>query len=151
MPRPKGSRSTDAKIVKVIQGLTDLDFSSAEIQHLLDTKFGTAAPPDRTTRAISLARRRGDPSGAWSPVRDADPQVAREVMDVLAVVCDRSGGRVTEITKDEGELLGRLVVLAPELDRLSLWRLAREYLIRARDKQATKDLDLYVAFQPWKG
>lgn len=107
-------------------------------------------------------------------VAELAPTTARLLLDVLADVAVVTKGRVTTLTRAEAEWIGRVLIAAPSLmERPDQpvgpwehdWRpyfdvarglgwgvyvIAREYLLRTNDGRSTADLDLYLAFEPWR-
>jgi hypothetical protein len=145
--RPRGSHGTPAAKVAAVKALDDVGFSAAEIQRML----GDHSPPDRTVRSIVQQNALEDASGAWTPINGIEPSTSLgHVLDVLRVVVAISEGRRPYLTRNEAARIAQLAAAAPDLSPLNLFRLARLYMRRIHDKQRTEDLDIYLAFAPWR-
>ncbi len=105
---------------------------------------------------------------------DLSPAMARLLLDVLADVTVVTKGLVTTLTRAEAEWIGRVLIAAPSLMERpdqprdpweedwrryfnvarglgwGVYAIAREYLLRTNDGRSTADLDLYLAFEPWR-
>jgi hypothetical protein len=151
--RSYGSRISGEYFAE-IQRLAIEDWSPSQIHKCLEKYQREAGikdpPPDvRTVQRIVRQVRASDPSGPWSPANGELSDV-RAVLDVLAAVIEHTEGRTISLTNGEALWVERLNRAAPGLPPLEAWRLARLYLARAARNDSTEDLDVLLAFAPWR-
>jgi hypothetical protein len=90
----------------------------------------------------------GAPPPSWSPTGSGGG--SRQLLDTLALVIQRTEGRIRSLSVAEAECFTRLEPLTAGMSPLKLWRLARLYVARAVLKKTVDDLDAYLAFAPWR-
>jgi hypothetical protein len=125
------------------------------IAEALEERFGDAAPMEKTVRAwIRDERiRRTEPGESWrvQPV-EPRPEDAAYLLAVLReVIVDRSHvGEVATIPSD----LARWIVALREplqgLTPLQVHDVARLYAARVANDRPTSDVDVWMAFRPWR-
>lgn len=127
-------------------------WTPAEIHRHLEEKFPTAKVPDlRTVQRIVADFQPTDKSGPWRlAYADAPAGAARDILDVLAAAMYGSGGRVTQLTQRQAEWISRLRAVAPDLPPWATYRLTNMYMVREDQGQGTDDLDVFLAFTPWR-
>lgn len=99
-----------------------------------------------------------DKSGRWtvtdavrsSPddIGDVDPAL---VLPVLARLVTQSAGHRRFLTRWEAQYLTRFRRIAPDLDLWKAWRLARRAASAKEVARQTPEIDVYLAFAPWRG
>ena len=114
-----------------------------------NTKFTESEIPSPSTlQRVVNDRRISDPSGAWG-VASSDPDEVSLVLPVLAAVTKEYGMERT-ITNSEAGSIVRVLRAAPDLAPIEVYRVARIYVRRAARKEGTGDLDLFLAWAPWR-
>jgi hypothetical protein len=150
----KRRRYIDGDVLEAIQqlALDQPEWPAALIQRELDKnlKFCDRLPTLRTFQMIVKEARPPDPSGPWS-LADAEAGDVALVLPVLAAVVAKTQGSRQHITRAEAEWLVKLRGAYPDLDPWLAYRLARLYMARVDRREATVDLDLYLAAAPWRG
>lgn len=91
-----------------------------------------------------------DPSAPWTVGTDQTGE-PRVVLDTLAAVIELTDGRQVSIPQNVAAMLIQVSRAAPELGPIQRWVLARRYAERHQAKEATDDLDAFIAFAPWCG
>lgn len=126
------------------------EWSPAQIRNELDQgELKGRLPSARTVQEIVKRARPADPSAPWS-LADAEPSTVPLVLPVLAAVVARTQGQRNYVTRGEAEWLAKLRGAYPDLDPWQAYRLARLYMARVERRDATLDLDLYLALAPWR-
>ncbi len=109
----------------------------------------TWVPSLRTIQEVMRQHSPPDPSGPWS-VADALDDDAALVLPVLAAIAERTSGRRSSFTRREAELIAKIRRAAPDLDLIAAFAYAREYMLCKERGVSTDDLDIGLAFSPWK-
>lgn len=112
----------------------------------------------RTIRARLKLLLPPDDSGTWSlaehnpehPEAEPSPAEVAAVMPVMAAVAEHAEGRVTGLTKRQAALVCRVRAAAPTLAPWFVYRVALAYQRREARKEPTEDLDLMLAWEPWR-
>jgi len=154
---PRTRRRLPPQLQQAIRQLALTGLTPTEILRHLEArkgdleKWACAVPSLRSVERVVAAMAAEDPSVPWR-LADADalePEDRRVVLGALAELVQRSEGRRTTLTNAEATWVARLYAVAPELPPWDLLRLAHEYL--GRGKEPTDDLDVLLAFRPWRG
>jgi hypothetical protein len=116
---------------------------------LVDEMGEENAPSYRTVQRI-VERMAKDLSGPWSlaEVEGLDEATLSVVLEALAQLIEDSSGQKASLTRAEAGWIAKLRKAAPDLDPGSLLTLARWYA--AKEPGKTVDLDVFVAFHPWR-
>jgi hypothetical protein len=111
-------------------------------------KLKDAPPILRTLRRVVADHRRFDDSGPWEidAAQVIDPDAA---FAVLSDVIRHTVGRVSQLSRLEARWVTTLTALWGDLPPWTVYRLAREYIIRRQRKESSLDLDTFLAFAPW--
>jgi hypothetical protein len=131
-----------------IQRLTYLGYGPAQIYRELERQ-GLFRNHPLSKRTIERMVRRFAPldsSGPWS-FRDADPEDARLVLDVLVDTYEQTDGRVW-LTNDVADMVIRLRKVAQGIPSQDAYFLARAYLAVGEEGD-TRALDLAVSLRIW--
>jgi hypothetical protein len=142
----------DPDVIGEIHRLAETELTPTEIQRTmdLDDKFKGRVPDTlKTIRKYANQVRPPDPSERWSLASDETGR-PRAVLDALAAAIGATDGRVTSISLAEAEKIAQIAAVADGLPAVSLWRLARLYVAREWRTEDTHDIDVYLAFCPWK-
>tara|TARA_R100000306_G_scaffold45824_1_gene43653 strand:+ start:4552 stop:5217 length:666 start_codon:yes stop_codon:yes gene_type:complete len=83
---------------------------------------------------------------AWK-ITDTKPEYVSVVLDTLANLVERSGGRRKSLTRAEANLFVSIFNAAPELPTPTIWALSQYYL---DDDVPNADIDVLLALAPWK-
>jgi hypothetical protein len=145
MPRPRALNSEQDKRLREL-ALEEL--TAAEIRaQLVDEGLITGHYPVVKTIQRRMAELRPpDRSERWS-FANADPEVARLVLPVLAAVLEKTQGRLY-LSQDTADWIVRLKTAAPTLaDDWWTYVYARTY---QRDGERAIWLDRFLAFRPWE-
>ena len=122
----------------MVQGIAEREgWGSWKVPHL------------RTIQRIVARTRPADSSGVWE-IEDSSPDDARVVLDFLADAIAGTNGRVSEITREQAAWIIRLRKLGPPMEFDEILRLAALYRDRRTNGNATRDLDAFLAFAPWR-
>jgi len=145
-------RNIDGDVMDRIRELALRAWSAAQITRglALDPRYADRAPHLRTTERIVKEITPDDPSEPWRLADEDDAEGARAVLDVLAEVVPLTEGRRTHVTVNEAKWVKKLSRVARELDALQLYATAREYISRQSRGDDTADLDVWLAFEPWR-
>jgi hypothetical protein len=150
----KRRRYIDGKVQQAIEELAqDTDWTPAQIERELRTnkeykELVPLLPSLRTIQTIVKENRPGDESGPWS-IADAEADEGLLVLPVVAAAAIKTAGERRGVTRAEARCIQTIRRVAPDLDLWAVYRLARLYLLREARREATDDLDLYLAFAPW--
>jgi hypothetical protein len=136
-------------VYDAVEALAKRGWTAGQINEAIKANFKGKLPTDRTIRRIVRDVTPADASGPWKFGDSDDPDEARAILRVLAYTL--SLPHAPTFTKAEGEWVGRIAAVAPDLEPMVLWLLAREYLLAEERNQSTLALDVYLATQPWKG
>ena len=94
--------------------------------------------------------RQRPPADHWSfGQTPADPS-DEFVLRVLGQVCNKTEGRVAQLSVDEALWLRKLHAARPTLPAWETYLIASEYLRRAAREESTAALDLFLAYEPWR-
>jgi len=69
---------------------------------------------------------------------------------VVAAVIKQTEGRVTHLTRGQAALVSRIRAAAPTIGLWPAYKVALAYQRREARKEPTEDLDLLLAFAPWR-
>jgi len=112
----------------------------------LEREFGDDAPSERWVKyLIALKKAKDAESDPWDFMA-ADPDDAAAVIDVLAVVGQRTGKR--GFTKAEADAIARVRRAVADVPPWTAYLLARQFLVAS-----TEEADLlveYLASAPWR-
>ncbi len=144
----------DVELLAAVELLMDEGHEPAAIHRELERmkaadELRAVVPSLRTIERLVKTIRSQDKSAPWSLMSD-DTGDSRLILDALAAIVRTTEGRVVSITRAEATALMKVNRSAPELDLMSQWRLARRYVARVASGIATADLDLLMAFAPWR-
>lgn len=114
-----------------------------------DPRFKGRVPHVRSLQRYAKDVQVPDPSAPWT-LASPSPAAADQVLDVLAAVVEETNGRVSSVTQLEAEWISRLRAARPDLPGWECWFLARLYIMRTGRHESTADLDMYLAFAPWR-
>ncbi|MGE0541497.1 MAG: helix-turn-helix domain-containing protein [Dehalococcoidia bacterium] len=106
-------------------------------------------PTVRTVQTIVKDVRPRDTSAAWS-LAIAGPDEAAAVLPVLAAVVESTRGEVRTLTQREAGWIAKLRAVAADLPARETYRLARLFIAREDRSEPSADLDLFIAFAPWR-
>ena len=156
MATRKRARQTHDQVLVVIADATLHAHKAKDIEAQLhqmtrDGRLpsGATVPNLRTIQRIVAEHRPPDPTMAWR-VADASGEDAALILPVLAHVVSLTEGRETEITQAAATWVLRLRRAVPDLAIPPLWHLVRRYISREASKKPATDLDLLLAFAPWR-
>jgi hypothetical protein len=110
--------------------------------------------PDRPPSRRYIYRRREkiiprDASGPWV-MSLADPAEIALVPPVVADLITATTGAIRGVTVNEARQITAIRLGAPDLPLQTTYFLAREYVVRGEQARDTTDLDLILAFAPWR-
>ena len=120
-----------------------------QIHEVLGERFTGSEVPSLRTVQRYVRDHAPDESGRWG-VGDSSGEDAAAILESLAAVAEKSGGRRTTLTKLEADWIARLRTIAPERDPWDTYIDARRYISRQARGDSTEDLDLRYAFRPWR-
>jgi hypothetical protein len=142
-------RATDLDIIRAIEELALLGYNKAETHRRILARFPADAPTDRTVAKYFDRVTPSDLSEPWRLDEMSGGEI-RLVLPVLATVLELTEGRTRHLTGAEARWIVRLREAAPDLPLWDAYRVARWYIARAADKSLTQDMDLLLAFAPWR-
>jgi hypothetical protein len=100
-------------------------------------------------RVVKEIRPPQDTSDVWT-LADSDGDDARKILSVLRGAIWFSDRQITHFTKTEADWVLKITKVAPGLDALRVWLLAKLYQRRLTDQRLdTEDLDAFLACMPW--
>jgi hypothetical protein len=144
-------RRIDPAIEAMIHDLAGFGYAPAQIERTIRARFGADRTPLlRTVQRIVREDVPADSGRSWSFIPPAAADEDRFVLEVLADVVEWSDGRRTTLSEAEAAAIVGIRRVAPELPPRLTYRLARYYMGRSQAQQATSDLDLWLAFEPWR-
>jgi len=154
--RPKASdTSTGADIILFVEILAARGRKASEIMQTLrqNATFQDRPdfPSDRKVQRLVREFRPKDPSGPWRfNDSDTDRSSIRFLLNVVAAVVEQTDAAIRGITNAEATWLEDIHAAAPEALPWFAFSLAREYLRRQVTGESAEDLDLLLAFSPWR-
>jgi hypothetical protein len=118
----------------------------------LDPKFQNMKKPSLRTVQSWTA------SAEWSPevdtqrwgLADAKGDEAPIVLETLAGVIEETAGKVSSLSRVEACWIVRVARAAPDLSPWQRYVFARSYIGQMAAKESTANLDLTLAFAPWR-
>jgi len=137
-------------VVEAIEERAREGYTPAQIERELSQmpQYATRLPTIRTIQRIVADVK--DVSPEWS-IATADPADLPLVVGVLPELVEQTGGRRLAFTTSEAAWVARVRRAAPDLAaKWALWLAAYKYLTRDQKKEPTTDLDLLLAFAPWR-
>lgn len=138
--------------VELVQAVRDLvlkGYSPSQIyKHLEAQKCFKPMPTLRTIQRMVKEIAPPDLSEEWS-LADAEPEDARFVLDLLAVLTRVSEGRTT-LSRAMAEWALKVRKAAPSLPIYRTYEFAMEYRRQMEQRESTRDLDLFLALTPWE-
>jgi len=150
--RPKGSSATPRATLELIDNLARAYYTAAEVESILKMKLGDETPSLRMIRDRVSRHRPRDLSEPWT-FGDTDPEHDRVVLNVRGGAREATGGRVQQLTIEEGRFAVHIGYAAADLDPQTQWWLVRLYTLRANQPRlsdrVTTDLDGYLEYRPW--
>lgn len=156
MATRKRARQTHGDLVIAIEEAAGKAHKPKAIEAMLrdmkrdgELPSGATVPNLRTIQRIVAEHRPPDATEAWS-VADANGDDAALILPVLAHVVSLTEGRETAITHAAAVWIVRLRRAVPDLAIPPLWHVIRRYMSREASKKPTTDLDLLLAFAPWR-
>jgi hypothetical protein len=155
MRRIATRRGWDGRLVRRVEALALDGWTAAEIERELDKLVSSESltadrvPDTRTLQRWVKAIQPKDTSGRWR-LDVGDAEGAAFLLTARAAVTSESEGRIRELSVAATAWLRTIHAVAPDLDPWSAHRLARSYLSRVEREQDTGDLDLWLAFGPWR-
>jgi len=115
-----------------------------------DERFSDRLPSKRTVVRRAKEAQTADTSGAWSIETDETDNPGA-VLDVLSAVISFTQGRIRSISTAEATWIVHIREVRPDAPTMDTYLLARFYLVREAKEAAYADLDMYLAFAPWRG
>jgi hypothetical protein len=109
--------------------------------------YGLDVPNVRTIQKRLRLLVPDDGTGPWS-MAEATEGEAEAVMPVLAAIAERAEGRVPTLSRGLAHLISCVRAAAPGLDAWMVYEVALAYW--RRGDGPTEDLDLMLAFRPWR-
>lgn len=130
------------------EGITN----AAQVHQRLVAAFPDTAPTERTVRTVVRELLPPDPSGAWQPGPDDEPEEAARVLAAMAAVAARGKGepRWQPLSRERARWVAWVLTGWPDLDPLVGVVLATDYWARRSAGRSTADLDAFLAFAPWR-
>jgi hypothetical protein len=143
----------DVRDAIVVLALEKPGWNATDIHRALqqDERVAGRLPTVRTVQSMVKDARPRDASGPWS-LADGDVSGADAalILPVLAAVVREREGHVPGVTRREAAWIVKLRRAVPDLPPWETYRLARRYLVREDRKEPCMDLDLFLAFAPWR-
>jgi hypothetical protein len=149
-PTKKRGRYQPADILEAIAGYARLK-SPTRIKEMLgaDPQFqGRKLPATKTIGRI--LKDLPEEEGKELRLASRSAADASLLLPVLRALIENTDGAVTTLTEKESARVLWLRRIAPGLDPWSAYRLARFYMARDAQKEKTEDLDIFLAFEPWR-
>ena len=143
----------DADIRAKIRRLANLGLAGTEIHAALQRdpvkKRKDDLPSLRSVQRLAQELTPEQTSLPWT-LADDEGTDTKAVLYALAAVIVETQGRRSYITEDEARWIRKLAKAAPGLGPFGWYVLAREYLRREQQGEATTVLDQFLAFEPWR-
>lgn len=145
-PRHRLPGSVEREIRSLVEekGYTN----AAEIERELSSKGRRV--DIRTIRARVKEYTVEDPSGRWT-LAGSPGALAALILPVLAAVIENSEGHISHLTNAQAAWIVKVRRAAPDLSPWGAFCIAAYYRIRQHRNEPTADLDLLLAFAPWRG
>lgn len=154
MAQRRRPREVDPDIMAAVEAEAAKGFGGKAILERLTVSpafKGRALPSLRTIQSIVADLTVADSSGEWSLADDEDEGAeAAFVLEVIRVLTTWSEGTRRAITHQEARWLRRIHRAVNDLDPLAAYLLTRAYVRAQQRGEPTSDLDLYLAFAPWR-
>lgn len=142
-------RRVDREVQQAIEEMAVDGWSPTQILRALERRE-LEVPAIRTVQRIVRDVVGQDPSGPWALDLDEATDEDRHTLDVLADLVDWTDGRRQGLTLAEVAAIGAVHHLAPDLHPRLVYRAARIYMARRTAGESTADMDLWLAFAPWR-
>jgi len=126
-----------------------MGFAAGPIQRDLIAKFGHRAPHEKTVKRRIAKLMPPQSAEPWS-LTGGDPEEAAQVLDVAIIVFKQTQGRIW-LDRETAGLVARLRQIDPSLPQWIFYLMALRYLVRAKEGKDTRDLDIMLGVQPWRG
>lgn len=126
--------------------------SAAEIHRRLVDEFGDTnqVPSVRTVQDVARELRAPKKFVPWSFAMSS-PEDAALILPVYAAVTERTIEEYPTLDESEAEWIVSICKVVPDLPAYATYEVAWAYLVRQRRDRPTEDLDLLLAFAPWRG
>ena len=148
MPKLPGS-GFDPRIYQEVQWCVTRGMRPAQIYRHLTGKFpGLKLPRQKTIENWFNDLNVSDESGTWSFAND-ETGMSGVILDTLRQLIETTNGRINSITTAEAGFITQIYSVAPNLDALMRWFIARWYVANKSREEPTAGLDAYLAYQPW--
>lgn len=149
--RRKKRRRIHVVALDLIREGIDLGITPAQIhQSIVEAKLDEKDVPVLRTVERIVSEEARDREAAWSLVDSRSARETRIILRVVKAVITWTEGRITSLTLREADHVLQVATSAPDLDEITVWRLAREYIRREDQGTTTLALDAYLSFTPWR-
>ncbi|MEZ4501040.1 MAG: hypothetical protein R3C39_00230 [Dehalococcoidia bacterium] len=120
-------------------------WTNQQIERLLGEEFGDSAP----SLSWLQHRRPKDGSALWSLADGRGDESDRLILETKRVVLEKTEGRES-VSIAEAQWIARVRSAAPSMEPYTAFTVARLYLMREGRGEDMHDLDVMLAYRPWK-
>jgi hypothetical protein len=131
----------------LIQELVDRRWDTDKIIKKVQQQYGKGASDRNIQRTVARAKD-GDETPPWTPISEEAAEDAGLLLPVAQEVAERTEGR-RRVTQAQARLLLWVRRLVPDMPPWIAFRLVLAY--QRRSGRDTEDLDIFIAFAPWRG